>query len=146
MKKEKNKYSVFVSHSSDDKIDYVDDLVCEIKALGISVFYDTDALRWGDNLKEQIDNALKTCKLAVIVISPTYFGKEWTEYEINALLRRQSNENKKLILPILYRVSKEEFIKKYPTLKNIVFRYSKSQSKKELARQIAEELKRKEES
>ena len=35
----KDKYSVFVSHSSEDKIEYVDDLVEEIKRLGISVFY-----------------------------------------------------------------------------------------------------------
>ena len=35
------KYSIFVSHSSNDKNNYVDDLVCEIRALGISVFYDT---------------------------------------------------------------------------------------------------------
>ena len=49
------KYSVFVSHSSDDKIEYVDDLVNEIKSLGISVFYDTDVISWGDNLKDQID-------------------------------------------------------------------------------------------
>lgn len=32
----KNKYSVFVSHCSKDKIDYVDDLVEEIKRLGIT--------------------------------------------------------------------------------------------------------------
>ena len=38
------KYSVFVSHSSEDKIEYVDDLVSEIKKLGISIFYDTDVI------------------------------------------------------------------------------------------------------
>ncbi len=138
-----NEYSVFVSHSNDDKVDYVDELVSEIKDLGVSVFYDTDVLCWGDNLKEQIDKALNNCELAVIVISPNYFGREWTEYEINALLRRQSNENEKLILPILYRVSKDELIKNYPSLKNIVFKYSKSQSKRKLAEEINCELKKK---
>ena len=134
------KYSVFVSHSSDDKIEYVDDLVDEIKKLGISVFYDTDVISWGDNLKEQIDNGLKSCELAVIVISPSYFGREWTEYEIQSLLIRQDKEHNKLILPILHKVSKEEFIKHYPLLKDIVFKYSKSLSKKKLAEEVQKEL------
>ena len=120
------KYSVFVSHSSEDKIEYVDDLVSEIKKLGISVFYDTDVISWGDNLREQIDNGLNNCKLAVIVISPSYFGREWTEYEIQSLLVRQDNEHNKLILPILYNTSKEDLIKHYPLLKDVVFKHSKS--------------------
>lgn len=134
------KYSVFVSHSSDDKIEYVDDLVREMRALDISVFYDSDVIGWGDNLKDQIDNGLNTCKLAVIVISPSYFGKEWTEYEIQSLLIRQNKENDKLILPILYNVSKEELVRHYPLLRNVVFKHSKSQSKKRLAQEVKNEL------
>lgn len=140
---EKDKYAVFVSHSSEDKVDYVDDLVEEIKALGITVFYDTDVMSWGDNLKERIDIGLKTCELAVIVISPSYFGREWTEYEIQMLLQRQSNEKTKLIMPILYNTSKEEFVKHYPLLKDILFKYSKSQSKKKLAQELKKELDKK---
>lgn len=141
MKEEK--YSVFVSHSSDDKVDYVDDLVQEIKSLGITVFYDSDVISWGDNLKEKIDTGLKTCELAVIVISPSYFGREWTEYEIQTLLKRQDAEKNKLIMPILYNTSKEEFVKHYPLLKDILFKYSKSQSKKKLAAELKKELERK---
>ena len=139
----KDKYAVFVSHSSEDKVDYVDDLVEEIKALGITVFYDTDVISWGDNLKERIDIGLKTCELAVIVISPSYFGREWTEYEIQMLLQRQSSEKTKLIMPILYNTTKEEFVKHYPLLKDILFKYSKSQSKKKLAQELKKELDKK---
>lgn len=139
----KDKYSVFVSHSSEDKIEYVDDLVEEIKRLGISVFYDKDVITWGDNLKEKIDSGLKSCELALIVISPSYFGKEWTEYELKMLLERQDKENNKLILPILYRTSKEEFVKHYPSLKHILFKHAKSQSKKSLAFDLKNELDKK---
>lgn len=134
------KYSVFVSHSSEDKIEYVDDLVKEIKKLKIKVFYDTDVISWGDNLKDVIDEALKKSELAIIVVSPSYFGREWTEYELKKLLLRQSKSKKKLIYPILYRVSKEEFVKHYPLLKDVVFKYAKSQSKKSLAKDIQKEL------
>lgn len=136
-------YAVFISHASDDKVDYVDDLVKEIKALDITVFYDTDVISWGDNLKERIDAGLKNCKLAVIVISPSYFGRDWTEYEIQTLLKRKNNEKSKIILPILYRTSKDELVKHYPSLGNILFKYSKSQSKRKLAEDIKNELEKK---
>ena len=138
-----NSYSVFVSHSSEDKVEYVDELVNEIKSLGISVFYDTDVISWGDNLKEKIDNGLKNCELAVIVISPSYFDREWTEYEIKALLKRQDSEHNKLILPILYHVTKQQFNEHYPSLKDIVFKHAKSQSKKALALDLKKELEKK---
>lgn len=126
-------YSIFISHSAEDKLTYVDDLVKEIKRQKIKVFYDKDVLSWGDSLKEKIDKGLECCKFAVIVISPSYFGKEWTEYELKMLLERQNKEKRKLILPILYNVSKEEFMCHYPLLKNILFKYAKSYSKKDLA-------------
>ncbi|MBQ3151649.1 MAG: toll/interleukin-1 receptor domain-containing protein [Clostridia bacterium] len=138
-----NEYSVFVSHSSEDKIEYVKDLVEEIKSLGVSVFYDEDVITWGDNLKEKIDFGLQSCQLAVIIISPSYFGREWTEYELKILLERQDTENCKLILPILYKTSKEEFVKHYPSLKNILFKHAKSQSKKDLALDLKKELDKK---
>lgn len=139
----KDLYNVFVSHASDDKIEYVDDLVNEIKKLGITVFYDVDVISWGDDLKERIDSGLNTCSLAVIVISPSYFGREWTEYEIQTLLQRQNEENDKLILPILHRISKTEFVEHYPSLRNIVFRYSRNKSKTQLALEIKKELDKK---
>ena len=137
------KYSIFVSHSSNDKNNYVDDLVCEIRALGISVFYDTDVISWGDNLKDVIDSGLKNCELAVIVISPIYFDRDWTEYEIQKLLDRQDAEKSKLIMPILYHVTKEEFVRHYPSLKNVVFKYAKSQSRNKLAQELKKELDKK---
>lgn len=133
----------FISHATENKIEYVDDLVEEIKSLGISVFYDSNTISWGDDLKERINKGLQTCELAVIVISPEYFGRKWTEYEIKTLLERQHKEQNKLILPLLYRVSKEDFISHYPTLKNIFFKYAKSVSKKELAVNIKNELEKK---
>ena len=136
-------YSIFISHSSQDKGNFVDGLVKEIQSLGISVFYDTDVIGWGDNLKEKIDSGLKYCKLAVIVISPSYFDREWTEYEIQKLLDRQDSEGGKLIMPILYKVKKEEFVKHYPSLQNIVFKYAKSQSRHKLAMELKNELDKK---
>jgi len=43
-------------------------------------------------------------------------------------------------------VSKEKFKIHYPTLRDVVFKYSKSMSKKQLALEVEKELKKKEES
>ena len=106
-------YDIFVSHCHKDKLKYVDDLVAELKKLEIKVFYDTDEITWGDNIREKIDNGLQNSELAIIVISRKYFGRNWTEYEIKELFKRQFSEGRKLILPILYRINKSDLVEKH---------------------------------
>lgn len=121
-----DKVDVFISHASKDKLKYVENLVRNIKAKGISVFYDSESISWGDSIKEELDKGLSNCRLAVVVISKNYFERPWTEYELQALLNRQNSEGKKIILPILYKISKKDFVSHYPTLKDIKYIYSKS--------------------
>ncbi len=134
-------YDIFVSHCHKDKLKYVDDLVEELKKLDIKVFYDTDEITWGDDIREKIDNGLKNSKLAIVVISRKYFGRDWTEYEIRQLFKRQFSEGRKLILPILYQINKSDLVEKhYPFLKEISFKYAKSQSTQKLAEEAKKEL------
>ena len=133
-------YDIFVSHCNKDKLKYVDNLVNELKKLDIKVFYDTDEITWGDNIEEKIDNGLKNSKLAIVVISNSFFGREWTEYELMELFKRQTSEGRKLILPLLYKVSKEEMEKHYHYLKNISFKHAKHQSTRKLAEEAKKEL------
>lgn len=134
------KYDVFVSHSSKDKSKYVDKLVNEIKKTGLTVFYDTECIAWGDKIDKKIEEGLQNCKRAVVVISKNYFGRKWTEYEIMTLLSRQNKEGKKIIMPILHRVSKAQMLEHYPELANISFKYSKSCSCSELAKILFNDL------
>ena len=41
-------YDVFVSHAWEDKEDFVDEFVEELKKQGLKVWYDTNKLKWGD--------------------------------------------------------------------------------------------------
>ena len=133
-------YDIFISHCHKDKLKYVDNLAEELKKIGIKLFYDSNDITWGDNIKDRIDHGLKNCKLAIVVISNKYFGREWTEYEIEMLLKRQCIENRKFILPILHQIKKRDLEKHYPQLRNISFKYSKSQSTKRLAEEAKNEL------
>ena len=115
------KYDVFLSHASKDKTEFVEELKKSFDKLGISVFYDTDVIDWGDNWKQKILEGLKNCHFGVIVISKNFFDRTWTEKELKALLNRQNEEGEKIILPILYNVSIEEINKKYKKLSDIQF-------------------------
>ena len=136
-------YDLFVSHCSKDKLKYVDGLVTEIKKAGIKVFYDSESISWGDDIKATIDKALDSCTLALVVISKSFFDRTWTEYELSKLLSKQNELKEKLILPLLYKITKQQLIEKYPDLKNIKFIHAKAVSKKKIAEKLKIELDKK---
>lgn len=114
-------YDVFLSHASEDKIAFVGKLKKSFDRLGIDIFYDADTLQWGDNWKDKINNGLKNCDFGVIVISKNFFGREWTEKELKALLSRQNKSGQNIILPILYGIDRAELCAKYKKLGDIQF-------------------------
>lgn len=127
------KYDVFISHASKDKIGYVNALRSEIKKLGVKVFYDKDIIEWGDNWKETILDATARCEFAIVVISENFFGREWTERELSEFLHRQNDTTQKIVLPLLYNVSPKEVINRYPFLEDIQYIETSKYTKKEIA-------------
>ena len=107
-------FDVFVSHANDNKAEFVNALTAGLSRLGISIWYDANILDWGDNWKLQIANGLKKCRFGIVVISPEFLGREWTEKELNELLQRQNDSGEKVILPILYKMTIDDLKKSYP--------------------------------
>ena len=133
-------YDVFISHATADKKLYVNKLVKEIKRTGLVTFYDVDSIDWGDSIKDKIDEGLKLCRRAVVVVSNSYFGREWTEYELNELMKRQDKEGHKLIMPILYQVTKKDLVAHYPFMEDIKFIHARDYSYKEIAEKICKDI------
>jgi len=104
----RKRYDVFLSHASKDKLNYVDSLYIALRKLGVNIFYDSDVLSWGDNWKEVILNGVAQSEFAIVVISKDFFGREWTERELNEFLQRQDEGNQKLVLPLLYETSADD--------------------------------------
>jgi len=119
IKANRKQYDVFISHANADKEDYVDKLNGEIKKLGVEIFYDSDVIKWGDNWKEKILTGIEQAEFAIIVISENFFGREWTEKELNDFLTRQNESGQKIVLPILHNVSVGQMKEKYPKLSEI---------------------------
>lgn len=128
-------YDVFISHSSEDKDNFVRPLAEELKKLGVAVWYDDFELKIGDSLREKIDYGLSNSKFGIVVLSNSFFQRKWTKYELNGFVSREMNESK-VILPIWHKVSKDEVINFSPTLADKVALNSSTKSIKEIATEI----------
>ena len=112
-------YDVFISHASSDKEEYVNNLKSSIDKLGVNIFYDKDTIQWGDEWKKKLLEGIKTAEFAIIVISEKFFGREWTEKELNDFLKRQNSNGQKIILPILHKISFDQLKEQYPSIADI---------------------------
>jgi hypothetical protein len=135
-----NQYDVFISHANKDKEDFVEELYNSITKLGVSVFYDKTSLEWGDNWKNIILEGTRKAEFAIIVISENFFGKEWTEIELNEFLTRQNKVGQKTILPVVHNITIEDLRKKYPEVADIQAISSKEHTCDEVALLFAKQL------
>lgn len=110
-------YDVFISHAWEDKEDFVDELVKEMRNCDLKVWYDTDKLKWGDSMREKIDKGLSRSKYGVVVLSPNYISenKYWTKAELNALFQVETI-NGKTILPIWHQLTKKQVTEYSPII------------------------------
>ena len=131
------KYDLFISHASDDKEDLVRPLVKELEALNVKVWYDEFTLKVGDSLRKSIDHGLANSKYGTVVLSSSFFAKDWPQYELDGMVAKEMNGHK-MILPIWHKVSKNEVISFSPTLADKVALNSSTNSIEEIAAQLAE--------
>ena len=108
---------VFVSHAWEDKEEFVDEFVLELRKQGLKVWYDTDKLQWGDSMREKIDQGLSKSRYGVVVLSPNYIAehKYWTKAELNGLFQ-VGNINGKTILPIWHNLTKKQVTEYSPII------------------------------
>jgi hypothetical protein len=109
------RFDVFISHASEDKDVFVRELAAELTRLGLRVWYDEATLQLGDSLREKIDEGLGRSTFGVVVLSPSFFRKNWTRAELDALYAREM-EGRKVILPIWHCLTKEEVLRHSPLL------------------------------
>ena len=84
-------------------------LADELIKQGVSVWYDEYALRIGDSLRKSIDKGLSQSRFGLIILSKSFFEKNWTQYELNGLVAKEM-EGEKVILPIWHNISKDEIM------------------------------------
>ncbi|WP_368666895.1 toll/interleukin-1 receptor domain-containing protein [Dysgonomonas sp. 511] len=93
----------------------VRDLAEALRNNGFEVWYDEFELKIGDSLRKKIDYGLSNANYGIVIVSPSFVKKNWTEYELNGMVAREMNGHK-VILPIWHKISKDEVLKYSPTL------------------------------
>lgn len=112
---ESKQYDFFISHASENKDEIVRELADVLVANGFQVWYDEFELKIGDSLRKKIDYGLSNSKYGIVIISPSFVKKNWTEYELNGMVAREMNGHK-VILPIWHKITKDKVLKFSPTL------------------------------
>ena len=116
------KWDVFICHASEDKKSVAKPLVDKLKEEGVDVWYDEFELDWGSHLMQSINYGLKKSLFGIVILSKSFFKKEWAQRELAGLhsLSIANKENK--ILPLLYQITHDELINYSPLLSDIVYK------------------------
>ncbi len=108
-------YDFFISHAWKDKEDFVNGLVAAAKEAGLDVWDDQNAIVWGDSIRQKIDDGLRRSFFGVVVLSPNFFERPWTQYELDGIVQRDLSGAGRL-LPIWHRLTQDDVAAKAPSL------------------------------
>lgn len=114
MVKEKQ-YDAFISHASEDKTEVVLPLARALTAAGLRIWIDRFELTMGDSLSQKIDQGLSQSRFGIVVLSPSFFGKEWPQKELSALFALEEG-GRKVILPVWHNVDRSKVAKFSPLM------------------------------
>jgi hypothetical protein len=137
-----NLHDAFISHASEDKDELVRPLAEKLITAGFSVWYDDYELTVGDSLRRSIDRGLSASRFGIVVLSPHFFAKNWTQYELDGLVAREMDAGSKVILPLWHKVSKDEVMRNSPSLAEKVALNTAMYTVDELVEQLSKVLRK----
>lgn len=129
-------WDVFISHASEDKSAVAIPLATELERLGVKVWMDSMELHIGDSLRRKIDQGLTQSRFGIVILSKSFFAKEWPQYELDGLVTRQ-NSGQQVILPIWHEITKDELVRISPSLADKVARNTADSAIEQIAAEIA---------
>jgi hypothetical protein len=132
---------VFLSHASDDKDAVARPLADQLRARGVSVWFDEYELELGDSLRKTIGDGLRHSRVGVVILSPSFFSREWSQWELDGLTARQIAGEPNVILPVWHDVELEDVRSYSPPLADL-FAVRSSGGVEVIANQIVHVLNR----
>lgn len=129
-------HDVFISHASEDKEEIVRPLALALIEKGLDVWYDEFSLRIGDSLRQKIDRGVASSKIGLVVLSPSFIAKGWTNYELDGIVTRTVS-GEQTLLPIWHNITKQQVIDFSPSLADKVARSTATHTVEDIAIEIA---------
>lgn len=108
------RWDAFVSHVHEDKADFVAELARELTRRGLRIWYDHDVLEVGDSVRMAIEKGLRASDFGIVVISPDFIRKDWTNRELGGLLALEHGQ--KRLLSVWHRVEHRQVLEHSPTV------------------------------
>jgi hypothetical protein len=133
-------FDAFISHATEDKEALVRPLADALIRAGYRIWYDEFQLKVGDSLRRSIDRGLVASRFGIVILSPSFFAKEWPQYELDGLVSKEMDGGK-VILPIWHKVSKAEIMGYSPSLADKMALNTVTNTVEELAEALADVLK-----
>lgn len=118
MQKRKNKnmiWDIFISHASEDKDSVARPLSELLENAGLKVWLDEAQISLGDSLRKKLDEGLIYSKYGLVILSPSFIKKDWTQRELGAFQSREFGNNK-VILPVWHEITQKEVLNFSPLL------------------------------
>jgi len=134
---DEREFDVFISHASEDKDQVVRPLALALQNGGLKVWYDEFELKIGDSLRRKIDKGLAKSRFGVVVLSKSFLGKGWANYELDGIITR-SVTGEQVVLPIWHEITKQEVIDYSPSLADKLARNTATHTIDEIAAEIIE--------
>lgn len=101
------------------------------------MWYDEFELRIGDNLVAKLNAGMNSSRFGILVLSNNFFGKDWTEYELNTL-ESLAITGDYILFPIWHNISVEELRAYRASLATIIARSTATHTIEEIATEIQE--------
>jgi TIR domain len=110
------KRDVFICHASEDKGAIARPLAEELTRRGWQVWFDEFEIELGDSLRQKIDAGLAVSRFGVVILSESFFKKDWPQRELDGLVARETSRGEKVVLPIWHEVDAPHVAKYSPLL------------------------------
>ncbi len=131
-------FDVFISHATEDKDAIVRPLAAALEGHGLDVWYDETELRIGRSLRRSIDTGIARSRFGIVVLSRSFFAKNWPQYELDGLVTRDVAGGGQFILPLWHDITKDEVIAQSPSLADKVALRTADLTVDEIAQEIAD--------
>ncbi len=94
------RYHVFLSHNGAQK-EWTRKLAWRLRKSGLTVFFDEDCIKIGEDIPRAIERALRASRHVVLVLSREALGSEWVALEYSATIYKDPGSADRVLLPVL---------------------------------------------
>lgn len=96
-------------------------------------------MKIGSSLRRSIDVGLTKSRFGIVILSPRFFAKKWTQLELDGIIERDM-DSQQFLLPVWYEMTHDEIVKISPPLADRLAIDSSKFSIEEIAEKLAKEV------